>query len=213
MKNPFMNTSARSMNRNFLIPVLFAGMMVAFTASDALKGLQSRFQAGGIFRAEMEHAYVDAFTGDSTVTYGSIWLAKDGYKVETSDQTIVVHNGVSNVLNRSRNQWIVSHYRSEEDDFAPSRFFEAGTERFTATDTKTGDRTTIRIIFTDDFDLLRSAEISLNASGLPVSIAAIDQADNRMNTTFRFGRFVADSSGVFRIQAPAGVERIDLREN
>jgi len=208
-----MNISARSMNRNLLLPVFFAGMMVAFTASDALKGLQSRFQSGGIFRAEMEHAYVDAFTGDSTVTFGSIWLAKDGYKVETSDQTIVVHNGVSNVLNRSRNQWIISTYRPEEDDFAPSRFFEGGSGSFRATDSKNGDRTLIRISFIDDFDLLRNANITLNASGLPVSIAAVDQADNRMNTTFRFGRFVADSSGVFRIQAPAGVEIIDLRDN
>jgi hypothetical protein len=48
---------------------------------------------------------------------------------------------------------------------------------------------------------------------MPLSIAAEDQADNRMTTRFNSGRFQADSVGVFRIDLPSGIERIDLRDN
>jgi outer membrane lipoprotein-sorting protein len=208
-----MNISARSMSRNFTIAVLAIGVLTAFTASDALEALQEKFQAGGVFRAEMDHSYRDSFTGETTVTKGTIWLAKDGYKVETADQTILVHKGTSRVYNRSRKQLILSDYHPEEDDFAPSRFFDNDGGAFTATDRVVEGRTSIQIKFTDPFDLLRSATIQIGTGGMPLSIAAEDQADNRMTTRFNSGRFQADSIGVFRINLPAGIELIDLREN
>ena len=201
------------MSRNFTIAVLAIGVLTAFTASDALKSLQAKFESGGVFRAEMDHSYRDSFTGETTVTKGTIWLAKDGYKVETSDQTILVHKGTSRVYNRSRKQLILSDYHPEEDDFAPSRFFDNDGGAFTATDRVVEGRTSIQIKFTDPFDLLRSATIQIGTGGMPLSIAAEDQADNRMTTRFNSGRFQADSIGVFRITFPAGIELIDLREN
>ena len=74
-------------------------------------------------------------------------------------------------------------------------------------------RTSIQIKFTDPFDLLRSATIQIGTGGLPLSIAAEDQADNRMTTRFNSGRFLTDSTGVFRIDLPSGIELIDLRDN
>jgi outer membrane lipoprotein-sorting protein len=201
------------MSRNLTIAVLAIGVLTAFTASDALKTLQSKFQSGGVFRAEMDHSYRDSFTGETTVTRGTIWLAKDGYKVETADQTILVHKGISRVYNRSRKQLILSNYHPEEDDFAPSRFFDNDGSAFTATDRVVEGRTQIQIKFTDPFDLLRSATIQIGAGGMPLSISAEDQADNRMTTRFTSGRFQADSIGVFRIDLPSGIERIDLRDN
>lgn len=201
------------MSRNFAIAILTIGVLTAFTASDALTSLQEKFRSGGVFRAEMDHSYRDSFTGETSVTKGTIWLTKDGYKVETSDQTIVVHKGISRVYNRSRKQLILSNYHPEEDDFAPSRFFDNDGNAFTATDRVVEGRTSIQIKFTDPFDLLRSATIQIGAGGLPLSIAAEDQADNRMTTRFNSGRFLTDSTGVFRIDLPSGIELIDLRDN
>lgn len=201
------------MSRNLTIAVLAIGVLSAFTASDALKALQEKFQTGGVFRADMDHSYRDSFTGETSVTKGTIWLAKDGYKVETADQTILVHKGVSRVYNRSRKQLILSDYRPEEDDFAPSRFFDNDGSAFKATDRVVEGRTTIQIAFSDPFDLLRSATIQIGTGGMPLSIAAEDQADNRMTTKFVSGRFQADSIGVFRINLPSGIEVIDLRDN
>lgn len=201
------------MSRNLTIALLSIGVLTAFTASDALQSLQAKFESGGVFRAEMDHSYRDSFTGETTVTKGTIWLAKDGYKVETGDQTILVHKGTSKVYNRTRKQLILSNYHPEEDDFAPSRFFDNESGTFTAVDRVVEGRTTIQIKFTDPFDLLRSATIQIGTGGMPLSISAEDQADNRMTTRFNAGRFQADSIGVFKIHLPTGVEIIDLRED
>lgn len=207
-----MPISERSM-RTSLGLALAALITVAAGASGALDALKQRFAAGGVFRAEMTHTYVDAFTGDTTLTYGSIWLARDGYKVETTDQTIVVHNGVSRVHNRKQKKLILSLYDPEEDDFAPSRFLGGSGDRYRAAESRAEGRTRIDLTFTDPFDLLRSARIDLGSNGLPAVIEAMDQADNRMRTRFEFGRFLADSAGVFRIPVPAGTETVDLRKD
>ncbi len=201
------------MNLKTSLLALSVVVLTAFGVSDALKALQEKFQGGGIFRAEMEHTYRDSFTGETTLTKGTIWLAKDGYKVETGDQTILVHKGTSRVFNRTRKQLILSNYHPEEDDFAPSRFFDNDGAAYKATDRVVEGRTSIQIRFTDPFDLLRSATIQIGAGGLPTSISAEDQADNRMTTRFTSGRFQADSIGVFKIDLPKGVEVIDLRED
>lgn len=190
-----------------------ATVLIAAGRSGALDTLKQRFAGGGVFRAEMTHTYVDAFTGDTTLTYGSIWLARDGYKVETADQVIVVHGGVSRVINRNQKKLILSLYDPEEDDFAPSRFLGGSGERYRASESRAEGRTRIDLTFTDTFDLLRSARIELGSNGLPLVIDAIDQAENRMRTRFEFGRFLADSSGVFRLTAPAGTEIVDLRKD
>lgn len=196
--------------------LVLAGLTVLLTAmagTDALTTLKNRFNGGGVFRAEMSHTYVDAFSGDTTMTYGSIWLARDGYKIETANQVILVHKQVSRVYNRKQKKLILSRYSPEDDDFAPSRFLGTSAARFTARESRSAGRTLIDLTFTDPFDLLRSARIELGSNSLPTVISAVDQADNRMSTRFEFGRFIADSTGVFRIQLPAGIETIDLRDN
>lgn len=199
--------------RTSLLMAVAATVLLAAGASGALDGLKKRFANGGVFRAEMTHTYVDAFTGDTTLTYGSIWLARDGYKVETADQIIVVHKGVSRVHNRKQKKLILSLYDPEEDDFAPSRFLGGTEVRYRASESRVEGRTRIDLTFTDPFDLLRSARIELGSNGLPASIEALDQADNRMRTRFEFGRFIADSAGVFRIPVPSGTEIVDLRKD
>jgi len=198
---------------NSLALALAATLLVAAGAPDALGNLKKRFATGGIYRAEMTHAHVDAFTGDTTFTYGRIWLAHDGYKVETADQVVVVHAGVSRVHHRLQKKLILSRYDPEEDDFAPSRFLGGPGDRYRVSETRRNGRPRIDLTFTDPFDLLRTARIELGGDGLPVSIEAVDQADNRMRTRFEFGRFMADSTGVFRLPVPAGTQVVDLRKD
>lgn len=202
----------RSMKTS-LVLAFAVTVLVAAGALDALGNLKKRFATGGVFRAEMTHTHVDAFTGDTTFTYGRIWLARDGYKVETADQMIVVHAGVSQVHHRLQKKLILSRYDPEEDDFAPSRFLGGQGDRYRASETRRNGRPRIDLAFTDPFDLLRTARIELGGDGLPIAIEAVDQADNRMRTRFEFGRFTADSTGVFRLPVPAGTQIVDLRKD
>jgi hypothetical protein len=198
---------------NSLVLAFAATAMVAAAGADAFGTLAKRFATGGVYRAEMAHTHVDAFTGDTTVTYGRVWLARDGYKVETSDQVIVVHAGVSKVHHRHQNKLILSRYDPDDDDFAPARFLGGHGDRYRVSETRRNGRPRINLTFTDPFDLLRSARIDLGSDGLPVAIDAVDQADNRMRTRFEFGRFMADSTGVFRLPVPAGTQIVDLRKD
>ncbi len=196
-----------------LLPLAALLFTAAVGLSDALTALQNRFDGGAVFRADLEHRYVDAFTGDTTLTFGRIWMARDGYKVETSDQTLVVRNGISRVFNKYQKKLIISSYSPEEDDFAPSRFFTPDRSGYTATDSKVGNETRIRLVFSDPYDLLKNATVTVGSNGMPLRVDAEDQAGNLMRSAFTYGRFLSDTTGVFRLSVPSGTEVIDLREN
>jgi len=188
-------------------------MSVGFEDTPALAALKKRFNEGIMYRAELSHQFTDAYTGETTSSYGSIWFTRDSYKIDTPDQVIIVNNLVSTVFNKQQNRVIYSNYSPEEDDFAPSRYFSGDAGEFESKEVVNSDgSTTITITTTDAFDQFKEVLIRVSRNGLPTQIDAVDQMDNTLKTTFRFGRFESSDQSVFAFQPPAGAEIVDMRE-
>lgn len=195
------------------VPVPQPALVTASPDSPALARLRQEFAREIMFRAELSHFFTDSFSGETTEVYGTIWFARDGYRIETPDQVIVVSGDVSTVLNIRQNRLILSHYDAEEDEFAPSRFFSRENDNYVSTDRTNPDgSTTIHITSDDPFDLFQHVEIRLNRDGNPVQIEAVDQMENTIRTMFRFGRFLPFDANQFTLTPPQGAEIVDLRD-
>ena len=195
------------------VPVPQPALVTASPDSPALARLRQEFAREIMFRAELSHFFTDSFSGETTEVYGTIWFARDGYRIETPDQIIVVSGDVSTVLNIRQNRLILSHYDAEEDEFAPSRFFSRENDNYVSTDRTNPDgSTTIHIASDDPFDLFQHVEIRLNRDGNPVQIEAVDQMENTIRTMFRFGRFLPFDANQFTLTPPQGAEIVDLRD-
>ena len=180
--------------------------------SPSLKALKSKFDEPVYYRAELSHQFTDAYTGETTSSYGSIWFSKDMYKIDTPDQLILVRDLTSTVYNKSQNKVIISQYDPEADDFAPSRYFSGNRDSYSSTDIINQDGTkTIKIIADDAFEMFTEVEIRLSRDGNPMQIDATDQMENTIKTTFRFGRFERIQEGVFTISYPSDAEIVDMR--
>ncbi len=179
----------------------------------ALSALKKRFNDGALYRADLSHQFTDAYTGETTSSYGSIWFTRDSYKIDTPDQIIIVDNLVSTVYNRQQNRVIYSNYSPEEDDFAPSRYFAGNAGDYESKEVVNSDgSSTITIITTDPFEQFKEVVIRISRNGTPTQIDAIDQMDNTIKTTFRFGRFESKDKAIFEFLPPAGAEIVDMRE-
>jgi outer membrane lipoprotein-sorting protein len=219
-----MNTYEHSMNKIISLPtlvllalaILFPAIATAMPlASDspALSQLKSRFSEDNLFRAEMSHHFTDSYTGEVTNTYGTIWFNRDKYKIETPDQIILVRDFTSTVYNKSQKRVIISHYDPEEDEFAPSRYFASTRDTYRSQDISNNDGTTTILITSDDpFEIFSEVRIRVSREGQPSQIDAIDQMDNEIRTTFRFGRFERVQDRIFEITYPADSEIVDLRQ-
>lgn len=179
----------------------------------ALSTLKKRFNDGVMYRADLSHQFTDAYTGETTSSYGSIWITRDSYKIDTPDQIIIVDNLVSTVYNKKQNRVIYSNYSPEEDDFAPSRYFAGAAGEYESKETANSDgSTTITITTADAFEQFKEVVIRVSRNGTPTQIDAIDQMDNTIKTTFRFGRFESSDQSIFAFQPPVGAEVVDMRE-
>ena len=179
----------------------------------ALSALKKRFNDGFMYRADLSHQFTDGYTGETTSSYGSIWFTKDSYKIDTPDQIILVSNRVSTVFNKQQKKVILSTYHPEEDDFAPSRYFSGDIGQYESREEPNSDgSTTITITTTDSFDVFKEVVIRVSKDGTPIQIDAIDQMDNTVRTTFRFGRFERTDQTIFVFKTPEGVEIVDMRQ-
>jgi outer membrane lipoprotein-sorting protein len=72
----------------------------------------------------------------------------------------------------------------------------------------------VRILMTsdDDFADYISVELLLNPAGVPVSITALDFAENESITRFTDGRFVPLTDSLFTLSHPDDAEIIDMRQ-
>ncbi len=176
---------------------------------DALK---SEFENNNVFITDFTHLYEDAFTGETERAEGKIWIAKERYKVEGSNQLMLVDENISRVYDGNKNRVIISDYVEEEDDFAPSRMLQ-GVDDTYSVEESVGENgvVTIRLSTDDPFSIFKTVTIQLNESGDPVEIRAIDQADNTITTRFDNGGFTQHSDDLFEMDIPEDAERIDLR--
>lgn len=180
--------------------------------SPSLAMLKKKFDEQVYYRAELSHQFTDAYTNETTSSYGSIWFSKDMYKIDTPDQLILVRDLTSTVYNKNQNKVIISQYDPEEDDFAPSRYFSGNRDTYSSVDIVNEDGTkTIKIMSDDAFELFSEVEIKLSRDGNPVQIDAVDQMENTIRTTFRFGRFERIKQDVFSISYPSDAEIVDMR--
>lgn len=234
MKTNFMNIYVTLMNRKifFITTIAFlslSGIVVSNThaisghsgsvesqlKSDtpALAALKKRFNEGILYRADLSHQFTDSYTDETTNSYGSIWFTRDSYKIDTPDQIIIVNNLVSTVFNKQQKRVIYSNYNPEEDDFAPSRYFSGTAGNYESKEVTNPDgSTTITLTITDPFEQFKSVVIRVSRDGMPLQIDAVDQVDNTIRTTFRFGRFERPAAEIFAFQPPAGTEIVDMRE-
>jgi hypothetical protein len=178
-----------------------------------LDQLRERFQEGQIFYASFEHIYYDDYTGDTEKSEGEVWVGNNEYKVKADFQRVLVFEGVSRVYDTNRNRVVVSKYDPQEDDFAPSKFLTGADTLYKVVRQET-ETDTVRITMhsEDPFTVFKEIEIRLDTSLQPLSINAVDQADNRVITRFRSGYFLDDGKEVFELNYPEDAEIIDLRK-
>lgn len=181
--------------------------------SPALQKLKEKFAGQGIFRAEMSHHFTDSYTDEVTSTYGTIWIGTDVYRIDTPDQIIVVDGTISTVFNKAQKKVIISNYSAEDDEFAPSRFFGATRDVYNSKDIIGADGLITVFITSDDpFEMFQEVRIRVGRDGNPLEISAIDQMENDVRTTFRFGRFEQPQQHILKIDYPADAEIVDLRD-
>lgn len=174
--------------------------------------LINRFQQGSVFHADFNHQYIDSYTGDTVATSGTIWVGEQMYKVQNSNQTVVVDGELSRVYDKNRNRVIVSTYEPAEDDFAPSRFLNGTDTTYTVEkQQEQGDEVLVTLSSSDPFSIFQQVEITLGTGQIPQKIFALDQAENRITTTFNAGEFIDPQKDLFKLQYPDGAEIIDMR--
>lgn len=190
-----------------------SGASVMISDSPALTLLKNRFNSDVLFRAELSHQFTDSYTGETTSTYGTIWFSKDMYKIDTPDQLILVRDRISTVYNKRQKRVIYSNYDPDEDEFAPSRYFTGRDGAYISSDVPNADGSiTIKITTEDPFEMFSEVNIRVSREGSPVQIDAVDQMENSVRTTFRFGRFENFQNAVFTIQYPDDAEVVDMRQ-
>ncbi len=195
--------------------LLFFSVLIAipsFAQQTAFDRLKNRFEQGEIFMAEFVHSYEDSYTGDSTSSKGTIWVGRDKYKVRTQNQSVVVDGETSMVFDDNRNRVIISTYEPAEDDFAPSRILNGADSTYVIESQERRDgKVFITLSSEDPFAVFKRVEISLSRELIPLNIFAVDQADNRITTTFENGSFVPLEEGMFHLDYPEGAEIVDMR--
>lgn len=174
--------------------------------------LKEAFEEGRIFNALFSHEYNDSFTGEQQYSEGEIWIGRDRYKIEGSNQQMLVDGDISTVYDGTKNRVIISEYIEEEDDFAPSRMLQGADSSFSVTEeTIPGRGTRVYLQSEDIFSVFREVLIFIDESGNPVRIEAIDQADNQLITRFEQGDFRDLREDMFQLEVPVDAEVIDLR--
>lgn len=187
---------------------------ISAQGTPAFDQLKLAFEDGMIFHAEFSHLYEDSFTGETQHNEGVIWIGKDQYKIEGSDQVMVVDGDLSRVYDSKKNRVIISDYIEEEDDFAPSRMLQGVDDSYSVSESSLNDGRTEIVLQSDDpFSIFVTVTILLHSNGNPEEIKALDQAENLLVTSFSNGTFTETTEGLFDLETPADAELIDLRYN
>ncbi len=180
--------------------------------SKSLESIKNELKAGKAFQAQMEHTFVDTFTGDTVRATGSLWIHQNGYRVESDDRIIVVFDSVSTVYSLVKNQVIISPYSINDDDFAPSRFIQADQNEFSIKEKKLKNGWQVELISLDDFAVFRQIVLDIDTQRKPVRIRAIDQQTNINESRFLNARFIEFNESLKSITYPDNIELIDLRQ-
>ena len=141
--------------------------------------LRSRFANGELFHSQLNHSFIDSYTGDTLTTLGEVWIDKDRYKLSMRSGLVIVDGSTSHVYNSEKNQVIISPYNPDEDDYAPSRFLHGSLKEYSIKNGPSNGRNSIVVMTSSDpFALFSAIEIELDDKALPIRITAVDQSGN-----------------------------------
>ncbi|MGM0739435.1 MAG: LolA family protein [Bacteroidota bacterium] len=189
------------------------GTVNATEIETGLDRVRTQFKEGKVLHAQITHELTDAYTGETQVVEGRLWISREKYKIIADHQSILVDGETSMVYNQLQNKLIISEYEPEEDDFAPSRFFSEGDDLFQVVDiTDEGEATCFLLRPDDPFELFTEVSIYLKDDLTPIRIDATDQMDNTLSTRFTDAWYMEDAESVFVLDYPDDAEIIDLRK-
>lgn len=200
--------------------LLGAADRVSGQDSPALERMRDRISMGQVYHARFESVYFDSFTLDSSVVQGTLWLGEEGYRVETDQQTLVVAGAVSRVWDADRNRVILSDYREEEDDFAPSVVLSGQDDDMQSSEVRIAGGVAVELASKDPYANLREIRLEVRNGDLPYRATSVDPADNRTVTRLIGSVWLVPGaqgersvpSGLFTLEIPPGAEVVDLRE-
>ena len=180
---------------------------------EAITNLTAKFAEGKVLKSLFQHQVIDSFTHDTTLQRGEIWLTSDAYKIRTETTTLLINRDISRVYDKLKNRVIISEYDPAEDDFAPSQLLTDIYSRYktSVSEQKEANNTIITLISDDIFSTFKKIHIHLKQSEIPTKIIAIDQADNKLVTTFHNPAFITSSPGIFQLVYPDNTDIVDLR--
>jgi len=180
--------------------------------TSSLDRLREKFDNGLVFHAAFDHKYTDSYTKETQKSEGMIWVNSTQYKVSSNNQSVVVNGKTSMVYDANRNRVIISKYDPKEDDFAPSKMLHGADSAYTVQkEVRNKGNINITLASDDPFSVFKKITIKMTDSLIPLSIDAIDQADNHIVTTFDNGEFIRENSSMFHLDYPDGAEIVDMR--
>lgn len=195
-----------------LLSVVIALPLESRAQTSSLDRLREKFDNGLVFHAAFEHKYTDSYTKETQKSEGMIWVNSTQYKVSSENQSVVVNGKTSMVYDANRNRVIISKYDPKEDDFAPSKMLHGADSAYTVQqEARNKGNISITLASDDPFSVFKKITIKMTDSLIPLSIDAIDQADNHIVTTFENGEFIRGNSTMFHLDYPDGAEIVDMR--
>ncbi|HKJ46320.1 MAG TPA: hypothetical protein VJ991_10880 [Balneolales bacterium] len=198
---------------SYLIILILIIPALAKAQSSVFDKLRQKFDSGEIFKAQLNHEFIDSYTHDTVSTDGDIWIGEKRYKIILKDRYILVDSVTSKVYNAIKNQLIISKYDPKEDDYAPSRFLSGSEHSYTIHQSKMDSYGyVIKMTSTDPFSIFKQVEIEVTNNYIPKYIKTVDQTDNEAISRFSDGKFVKGTAKMFTISYPKNAEVIDMRK-
>jgi hypothetical protein len=163
-------------NKKWFFLIILILVLPAFVRaqSSVFDKLRQNFDSGEIFKAQLNHEFIDSYTHDTVSTDGDIWIGEKRYKIILKDRYILVDSVTSKVYNAIKNQLIISQYDPKEDDYAPSRFLSGSEHSYTIHQSKIDSYGyLIKMTSTDPFSIFKQVEIEVTNNYIPKYIKTI----------------------------------------
>lgn len=213
MVSAFPSPTTAAKSGSMSAPVHASGTVNETEVETGLDRVRAKFKEGKVLHAQITHELTDAYTGETQVVEGRLWISREKYKIIADHQSILVDGEISMVYNELQNKLIISEYEPAEDDFAPSRFFSEEEDLFQVVDITGMEEATRFLLRPDDpFELFTEVSIYLKDDLTPIRIDATDQMDNTLSTRFADAWYMEDAESVFVLDYPDDAEIIDLRK-
>lgn len=177
-------------------------------AEDYFKAFKQQISSGNHFSARFSMQWINAQGNTEQQAFGTLVLWKDGYRIDSDQNERVVFQQLSEVIDHQQQQYIISDYIAEDDDFAPAKILQE--DYLSAFEQDSPTPNTINWRTEDPFETFRRLRIRFE-NALPGEIEAYDQLDNRILLFLDEMKWVEVDSNLYHIDIPSDYRKIDLR--